>query len=114
MQAKAVAEGCMPGARTDCHVEQLARAHDAEQAVNVVEHDRENLCLCAGRRLSAARTGHVRSEHVQRNKLEGHTCGILSIAALGGPNRTLSSGWKQGWMMPFMSCKAASYAVSYA
>jgi hypothetical protein len=28
--------------------------------------------------------------------------------------RTLSSGWKQGWMIPFMSCKAAPAFVSSA
>ena len=41
--------GPQPRARTDGHVEQLAGAHDGEQAVDVVEHGEEHLLLGGGR-----------------------------------------------------------------
>lgn len=31
---------------TDCHVQQLAGPDNAKQAVDVVKHDQEHLCLC--------------------------------------------------------------------
>ena len=76
---------------TNCHVEELPGADEAEEVVDVIKNRLEHLVVCGRRRLQGEKTLAVGSRDEQ----------TLLAWARGAGNeqdrmRTRPSGWKQG------------------